>query len=662
MSDKVVSAKKAVEAYVAKNDYETNLKEWNRANVTKFVLGNKGTQTISSIQGTKFMSEMYGYEVTTTGVVTAVGVVDNYPGGTDILIQSSSSDNDPRTSEAIKISLPGTTKVKDGDLVRVTGTVYEVMANTGLSSTTIRDVKSLKVLTTDVSLPPLLKLGKGGTKIPDTVISSHKGNVNQKNSLDISETLDFFESIEHMRVKISNPRVLGFRGGNEDMRDGDTGRKGPKSHLTLYVKADGETFSGQTSVGGLILDEMTHNHNPEILQIATGQFSKGIATGNYYKVGDLLEGELEGVFTFNMNLFGDGEYVLMTPTPQELLGENNKADKTETPLYDRGRTTITSDEDSLTIATYNIENLGGNQDARIDDLAISLKANLNCPDIVNLVEVQDNNSADFSGTSEADITLKKIITAMKKKHSVTKDEEQIELCSREYKAINIDPLAFNEGGQPGGNIRVAMIYDASKVTFKERSIPAPFAETIVGKNGSLNYNPGRVFPQDDAFSGSRRSMVSEFEFRGKKVFVIGNHFNSKLGDSSLYGANQPFSSGSETRRINIASKINEFVRVIEKRSPGAGIVVLGDFNANIDETSMQVLKGDVLLNLIEKDNLVETRDRYTTNHNGTSQALDYIFSNSEMNKNGVELEVLNVNSDYMGRTADHDPLIAKFKF
>ncbi len=662
MSDLTISAKDSVKKYLLSNkDY--NPRNWDRARVTKQTLGSKGDLSIPEIQGTKFMSEYYGYEVTTTGVVTAVGEVENYPGGIDILFQSSSFDNDPRTSEALKISiLDQSTKVKPGDLIKVTGVVYEVMSNTGLSATTLRDIKEIRILAKDVKMPPTLHLTKGKTEIPSEIISTYKGNVNEKSSLDVSETLDFLESIEHMQVKISNPRVLGFRGGNEDMRDPSTGQSSAKSHLTLYVKADGDKFDGMTHNGGLILDEHSHNHNPEIIQISTGQFSKGIFTNHFYKVGDLIEGELSGVLTYNMNLFGDGEYVFMTPTPQPQLGKDSKSDQMRTAIYERPSTSLISDEDSLTVATFNIENLGGNQDARIKDLALSLKSNLKCPDIVNLVEVQDNNSADFTGTSEADVTLSKIIEQMQTKTSITKDNQQIQLCHRQYKAINIDPLAFNEGGEPGGNIRVAMIYDPTKVKFVEKKIPAPFADTIVQRNGSLSYNPGRVFPNDSAFKGSRRSIVSEFIYKGKRVFIIGNHFNSKLGDSSLYGAIQPFSSGSETRRIKIAAKINEFVRLLQKRDPEAGIIVLGDFNANINETSMQVLKGDVLFNLIEENNFVEERNRYTTNHNGNSQALDYIFSNEQMNKFGVELEVLNMNSDFMARISDHDPLIAKFNF
>src|SRR5690606_15047035 len=99
----------------------------------------------------------------------------------------------------------------------------------------------------------------------------------------------------------------------------------------------------------------------------------------------------------------------------------------------------------------------------------------------------------------------------------------IDCPNTDYAPVNIDPLNHGEGGVPGGNIRVAMIYDRSKVSFHSRPAPTPNSETIVQKDGSLNYNPGRVFPNDEAFRGSRKSIIAEFVFKGERFFVIGNH-------------------------------------------------------------------------------------------------------------------------------------------
>jgi len=74
---------------------------------------------------------------------------------------------------------------------------------------------------------------------------------------------------------------------------------------------------------------------------------------------------------------------------------------------------------------------------------------------------------------------------------------------------------------------------------------------------------------------------------------------------------------------------------------------------------MKVLEGDILVNMMR---MLPKKERYSTNHNGNSQPLDYIFSTKEILERDAKFEVLHINSDYMGRTSDHDPVIGKFNF
>jgi len=156
--------------------------------------------------------------------------------------------------------------------------------------------------------------------------------------------------------------------------------------------------------------------------------------------------------------------------------------------------------------------------------------------------------------------------------------------------------------------------------------------------------------------------VAEFSFKGQRVIVIGNHFNSKLGDIGLWGAQQPPIFSSNVRRSRIATEINLFVEQIHQRAPKANVLVLGDFNAFFTEQPMKILEGRVLKNLINYNNLIHEDDRYTTNHNGNSQALDYIFANLSLLEKQPEAEIIHINSDYMGKFSDHDPVVARFLF
>ena len=41
------------------------------------------------------------------------------------------------------------------------------------------------------------------------------------------------------------------------------------------------------------------------------------------------------------------------------------------------------------------------------------------------------------------------------------------------------------------------------------------------------------------WDNSRKPLAAEFRYRGKPLFVIGNHFNSKGGDDPTFGRFQP---------------------------------------------------------------------------------------------------------------------------
>ena len=55
------------------------------------------------------------------------------------------------------------------------------------------------------------------------------------------------------------------------------------------------------------------------------------------------------------------------------------------------------------------------------------------------------------------------------------------------------------------------------------------ANTIVGSGAgmSLQFNPGRVDPNNSVFSSSRKPLAGQFSFAGQTFFVIVNHFTSE---------------------------------------------------------------------------------------------------------------------------------------
>ena len=94
-------------------------------------------------------------------------------------------------------------------------------------------------------------------------------------------------------------------------------------------------------------------------------------------------------------------------------------------------------------------------------------------------------------------------------------------------------------------------------------------------DGHLTVSPGRINPGSEAWADSRKPLAAEFTFRGRTVFVVANHFNSKGGDEPLYGRHQPPARSSETQRNAQAKEVRQFVKALPHR---ANVVVVGDLN------------------------------------------------------------------------------------
>lgn len=641
----VISAKDSLENFLKSKKPVPLLKQI-RARVHNTKAKDRGFKPINQIQGKSFMSPIWGDIVETYGIVTASAKVDWFPGGYVAYLQTKTADKDPRTSEGIKLYFEEDPKLNVGDEIVIKGTVYEESMNAAnsLTTTSIRDISKVQKLSINNSLPESVVI----KSIPQNNYSSYVGDLNQKPALNLKDAIDFWESLEGMKVQISNPKIVGFRGGQEtfaDIKD---------RNLTLYAIPERKSGKLTTRSGGVYTKPDKHIYNPDMITIASGDLTKGLNKTAIYKVGDVITGKIDGIITFSKSLFGEGEYLFQIPWKSPAIDNfNNRNTRASIEsLSERPKVNYKKGPRTLSIAAYNIKNLSAiNEDEnilRLKETSKMINTNLNCPDILGLVEIQDNNGEDFSSDSQAEKTIKQLIAGIPKTNKCV---------GVEYVSVNIDPLSHREGGVPGANIRVALIYNKARLTFNENPLPTPLTETVILPNGNLNYNPGRVFPNSLAFKRTRKSIVAQFTFLGQPVFVIVNHFNSKLGDTSHFSSIQPVIRNTEVKRAQLAKEVNTFVSLIEKRNPNAHIAVIGDFNAYVNEMPMKVLEGDVLYNLIRE---LPRKDWYTTNHNGNSQALDYIFVNRRLRGKTRKFSIPQINSDYMGRLSDHDPVMSIF--
>ncbi|MEH2253212.1 hypothetical protein [Nostoc sp.] len=119
---------------------------------------------------------------------------------------------------------------------------------------------------------------------------------------------------------------------------------------------------------------------------------------------------------------------------------------TPSPLVaERKTTSLRNSQDVLTVATFNVENLDP-KDQRFDNIAKIIANNLNAPDVISLIEIQDNNGSINDNVVNANQTYQKLIAALEN------------IGSPAYDFVDIEPIDDQDGGEPGGNIRVGLLF------------------------------------------------------------------------------------------------------------------------------------------------------------------------------------------------------------
>lgn len=562
---------------------------------------------IHQIQGAAHLSPMLGETVeNVTGVVTALRADGFY-------MQGLNPDDDPATSEGIFVFTRFPPRVKVGDWVSVSGLVEEFYpggVETGyLSVTELKDVQVV-VLASGQVLPAVVVLGKDGRAIPDAVIED-----DGKNSFDADlDGMDFYESMESMLVQVNGARVVGSSSAYKEI---------------AVVTDGGEGASILSGRGALVVRET--DFNPERILLDDSLRSLPVAT-----VGDWFDQPIVGILDYSF-----GNYKI-----QPLSRLTVKAGGL-TPEVARPATT-----EELTIVSYNVENLDARDDEeRFEQLAVHLVNNLGTPDIVVLVEVQDGDGPLDSGLVDGAATYQRVVEAVE------------HVGGPMYDFREIAPENNRDGGEVGGNIRVGFLFRVDRVQFVDRvGGDAMTPVTVIGgpDGAHLSISPGRVDPQSPAFVDSRKPLVGEFLWDEQRLIVIANHFNSKSGDTALYGDFQPPILLSETQRIQQATTVNRFVADVLAVDPEAWVVVAGDLNDFQFSMPVRVLKGEILTDLIET---LPPQEQYTYLFEGNAQVLDHVLVSPALQRVVTEVDVIHLNAEFVAgeRLSDHDPVLVRVR-
>ena len=572
---------------------------------------------IGQIQGASHTSPYEGQMVSTTGTVTATRIA----GGRGFYLQDPSPDTSSATSEGIFIFTNAVPSVSIGTAVKVTGTVSEFRAATvNLSITQISTSNAaVSTLTTGNPLPAATVIGTGGLFPPtETIDDDSFATFDPAN-----DAIDFYESLEGMLVKLNaGAAVVGpTKNFGEfvalpDMGSWTTGLRTPRGGI-LYSYADPQPE--RLAIDDEILRDQISPRPPRAMP--------------NLDVGDVITSAIVG--------------------PLDYTFANYKIQATSTPTFVSGglepEVTAAPRDQEIAIATFNVENLDPSDTEALPRLAAQIVDNLRSPDLIGIEEVQDNSGGANDGTVDASLSWAALIAAIQAEGGPL------------YEYRQIDPLNNADGGQPGGNIRVGFLFRTDRgLSFIDR--PGGDAVTAVSvvddpSGLQLSISPGRIEPSDPSFEDTRKSLVGEFRFRGKKLFVVVNHFSSKGADQPLFGRFQPPTRFSEVARHQQAQVVNDFVDELLAVDPNANVVVLGDINDFEFSETIDILEGGVLTTLMQT---LPAAERYSYVFEGNSQTLDQILvSDYLLSRFPLVYDVVHVNAEFADQASDHDPSVVR---
>lgn len=576
---------------------------------------------IHDIQGTTRLSPLQGERVSEVpGVVTGVRDFGTARG---FWMQDPRPDDDPATSEGIFVFTGRQSpEVAPGDALRVSGDVTEFRpGGQGSGHQSVTQLTGAEWRPDGAArggLPAPVRLDAGS--VPERYAPEAGGGSIENSRLRPGRyALDRYESLEGMRVSVRDVRVTG-----------------PSTkHHELWVTTDprqNPTPRGGTFYGSYEQQNSARLKVSSLLPLDTHPFPQA-------NVGDGLGGVSEGPLDYDKF----GGYTLRATT----LGRHQ----------DRGlerERTRAQHRDELSVATYNVENLSpASEPAKFERLAEGLVTHLSSPDIVTVEEVQDDSGPEDDGTVGADGTLRRLTDEIRAAGGPA------------YAWQQIDPEDGADGGQPGGNIRVAFLYNPERVSFTERAGgDATSPVRVEERDGApaLSASPGRIAPQDPAWEAGRKPLAGEFAFRGRKVFVVANHFSSKgggdlKGDQPMEGRFQPPARHSEPQRIEQAKLVNSFVRDVRKIDKDALVVAGGDFNDFPFSPALDALRsGGALTSPMDR---LPANERYGYVFNGNSQTLDHLLTSPGAGR--PEYDIVHLNAEFADQSSDHDPSVIRIR-
>ncbi|CAI6091916.1 unnamed protein product [Clonostachys chloroleuca] len=588
--------------------------------------------TINAINGRNFLSPFNGQSVTNvTGIVTAKT-------STGVYLRAPRRTCDKRIGTGLYVFSPTLGKnasISVGDTLVLDGKVTEYRSNTAY------------LYSTELESPVVQGWVKGTTTPKPRVIGkdTHNPPTEQYSILDNGDIYGVPNNVS--QVSIANPELQPAKYGLDfwKMLNGELvtiqnpiAVSKPNTYGETWMIGNWPT-TGQNKRGGLTLSDK--DANPEAVMIGSPlDGSKAVTTS---RIGDKFD-DITGVVHYQF-----GFYYILPLTAIKTISSLSPALPPPTSLISTGECS------GLTVGDYNIENFAPSDTAHVNAVAAHIVNYMKSPDVLFIQEVQDNNGATNNGEVDSSMTLSTLTAAITKLGGVN------------YSYTWINPLNNADGGQPGGNIRQAYLYNPNIVRLhNENAGSATDANAVVkGANGSptLKYNPGRIDPANAAWVSSRKPLVAEWQtVVGNHVFFTVNvHWESKGGSSSLQGDLRPPVNSPVEKRTLQANLTGSFIADILAIDSDARVIMAGDLN---EYSVVQPVKTFTSVSsMVDLDVAagIPVNERYTYTFGADMEELDHLFvSPAIANLHPLE-EHIHVNTwvSYADQVSDHDPTVAK---
>ncbi len=381
----------------------------------------------------------------------------------------------------------------------------------------------------------------------------------------------------------------------------------PSNPFGDYVVAPADLYDALNSSGGVLLDP----DNPE-------RWFPGFRIVDYDKapnvnVGSTLDEAVTGPLNYrsaSYQIAVTGPIRTTCKSVQPASTNWKQDDKHTTILTLNGFNLDTCIEHPSRVLNERLDIDDDVGDGRFDMLAKAIVDQAGCPDIVALQEIQDNDGAELTKVVDASKTYRQLIRSIHKLHGPT------------YAWADIPPIAGDDGGQPGGNIRNAFLYVPDRIELIDDSLR-------------------RIGIDAAAFEGSRKPLLARFRVTatGNDLAVINIHLASKRHQRGIFAPEQPGFDPQHHVRVQQAEVIR--TTLLDLIGEGVDYYVTGDFNDVEFSETLRVMTGDESVNLL--DTLLPD-DRFDYNHRGKLQALMHgIVSKRQAEQGHVAYETLHGN-------------------